>query len=80
MVFIGVVDAGIAIALAVATGVQSSYIPHPESRCSHLDTDLRFKFVSGFYELAGKLNETEAQGKDICEEFHFEWSFNIAAV
>ncbi len=77
---LGIFDAGIAVAALATTVMQSSYIPHPKSRCSHLATDHRFNYTSSFYELAGRLNGTQVSGKVICENYHEEWRVTIATV
>ena len=73
----GVGDAAIATALALATGVQSTYVPDLKSRCSHLRADHRFAHTLSFYELAGRLNGTLDSGENMCRAFHEEWAWGI---
>jgi hypothetical protein len=80
LLLLAVVDAGIAISLAIATGMQTSYIPHPRGRCSGLDAYNDTDTTLSFYGLAGSLNETKATAEEMCEEFNWEYRLGIAAV
>ena len=74
------VDASIAVTLAVGTGLQSNYIPDSKSRCSHLPTDHRFNHTLSFYELAGRLNDTQVSAEIMCKDFYIEWAVGISIV
>src|SRR5215471_16476884 len=79
LLLFGLVDAGIAIGLAVASGLQSSYVPHSKVRCRQAATFQAPAGVPNFYSAAAAVNGTQS-AEDVCKEYVDEWTFGVALV
>lgn len=77
----GVFDMGLFVQMAIATVLQSEYIPHSSSECKDAETwQVSGNGTESFFHVMGALNDPAISAEQACVGYVEEWKYAVVCV